>query len=391
MSDVYTVAQAVGQQLTKDGYNVIYTKTSLNQYVNLKQREDIANAAHAALGVSIHTSPGSASSVNADYYPAVGEYRILANGANSPPYSNSALASTDQKDAQVMATARSTAEGQPVTAETYAQQLGGGVRVENTLGVPQGGNILEADYFANVPWVYNEQWQDGGQDPGGVDPATGHTENGNHLTSSTMTNYEQGLIKGIEQIVPSSGGKCSGGSIVQTALSLAWPEPFQNKPSTENRPTAITPTSAYAAALQQFNPGEFAATGGTGDDCGVFVATVMRASGADPNYPAVSTITQAEYVISHPDKYQVIYPATDTSQLQPGDILILNSGTTVSSSGVISVGNGGGGAGHTMIYVGPQAGGYNEASASLGDRSGNLGMTELSDSRGSYLIARLKQ
>jgi len=28
--------------------------------------------------------------------------------------------------------------------------------------------------------------------------------------------------------------------------------------------------------------------------------------------------------------------------------------------------------GHTYIYVGPQAGGYNEASASLGDRSANL-------------------
>jgi len=48
---------------------------------------------------------------------------------------------------------------------------------------------------------------------------------------------------------------------------------------TANRATAITPTSAYAAALQQFNPSEYTATGGDGDDCGVFVATVMRDSG----------------------------------------------------------------------------------------------------------------
>jgi hypothetical protein len=177
--------------------------------------------------------------------------------------------------------------------------------------------------------------------------------------------------------------------IAQEALSLAWPEPFADKPASEDRPTAITPTAAYVAAMQQYNPAEYAATDDTGDDCGVFVATVMRASGADPNYPEVGTNAQASYVIAHPNLYTVTFPATSTSQLQPGDILILNGDTTI-NNGVITPGDSGGAGGHTFIYVGPQAGGYNEASASLGDRSANLNTAQLTDSRGQYLIAQPK-
>jgi len=183
----------------------------------------------------------------------------------------------------------------------------------------------------------------------------------------------------------SDGSTCSStsnGSIVQNAINLSWPD--------ESHGT--TPNAAYAAALRQYNDSGYSQTGGLGDDCGVFVATVMHASGADPNYPDSYTVAQAQYVIDHPDKYQVIYPATSTSQLQPGDILILNQGTTKSPDGTINVGQGGGGAGgHTFIYLGSQgSNGYNEASASLGSRSAGLGTAQLNDSRGQYLIARLK-
>ena len=190
---------------------------------------------------------------------------------------------------------------------------------------------------------------------------------------------------------------CGGGSIVQTALSLAWPTTFSSP--TTARPSASSPTPAYVAAMKQYNPLEYTTTDGTGGDCGVFVATVMRASGADPNYPQGYTVNQAEYVISHPNLYKVIYPATSTAQLQPGDILIINSGTTQNADGTINVGQGGGGAGgHTFIYVGPQAGGYSEAQASYSQpysdsQSGTLEFTQLTDplNRGSYLIARLIQ
>lgn len=167
-------------------------------------------------------------------------------------------------------------------------------------------------------------------------------------------------------------------SIVQTAIGLSW---LDNTHGT-------TPTPNYSSALQQYNHAGYIATNGLGDDCGIFVATVMRASGVDPNYPVSDTVTQANYVIDHPNLYKVIYPATSTSQLQPGDILIINSGTTYKND-IINVGKYGTGAGgHTFIYVGAQPNGTNEAGASLGSQSAFLGNTYLTDSRGQYLIAR---
>lgn len=172
---------------------------------------------------------------------------------------------------------------------------------------------------------------------------------------------------------PLSASGCSGGvvagSVAQTAINLSWPS--SHNPKLEPRPEYIT-------ALQDHNP----SVASSGADCGVFVATVMRASGADPDYPPSGTAEQERHVRSLPDKYQVIQlSASDTTDIfQPGDILIVNA-------------NGGQGAnGHTMIIVGNQPGG-NEASASLDTRMPNLGtISSVSDDqdRGYYVLARLK-
>ena len=178
----------------------------------------------------------------------------------------------------------------------------------------------------------------------------------------------------------SSNGVVNG-SIVQTAIGLSWP----------NNSHGNTPTTNYVAAMEQYNKAGYTETQGLGNDCGVFVSTVMRASGVDPNYPVYNTVNQANYVISHPNLYTVIYPATSISQLQPGDILILNTGT-VDYNLKIHVGLYGGGAGgHTFIYTGLQnSTNTNDAYASLGSQSATLGTAYLSDSRGQYLIARYK-
>lgn len=116
------------------------------------------------------------------------------------------------------------------------------------------------------------------------------------------------------------------GDIVKTAIGLAWP-------SGQHGPSQSDATPAYQKAMPQYN-------GVSSDysDCGVFVATVMIASGADPNYPKINTWTQAAYV-KKSSKYQIIpiSGAGDTSKLQPGDILIYDNGP---------------GDGHTFIYVG---------------------------------------
>lgn len=166
---------------------------------------------------------------------------------------------------------------------------------------------------------------------------------------------------------------CSGGvvagSVAQTAINLSWPS--SHIPLMDPRPE-------YIAALRQYN----SSVAGSAADCGVFVATVMRASGADREYPPSGTAEQERHVRSLPDKYQVtqLSASDNISIFQPGDILIVNA-------------NGGQGAnGHTMIIVGDQPGG-NEASASLNTRMPNLGkVSSVTDDqgRGFYVLARLK-
>ena len=125
------------------------------------------------------------------------------------------------------------------------------------------------------------------------------------------------------------------GSVVQTALNLAWDTVGHGYNDADSKPT-------YLKAMPQYN-------GSTGQfpysDCGVFVSTVMIASGADPAYPKRGTTVQIPYLQSHPDKYQEIPNVTNTSQLQPGDILINSA--------------------HTYMYVGKQANGYDSVAASL--------------------------
>lgn len=144
-------------------------------------------------------------------------------------------------------------------------------------------------------------------------------------------------------------GGCGGagnGDIVKTALTLAWKK---NVPNSVKKTAA---TEAYQRAMPIHN-------GSTGtdewSDCGVFVATVVVMSGVDPDYPRRGTSVQLPYLQSSP-KWETMR-LTDTGQLKPGDILIMNRG---------------GGIGHTYIYTGKfdseDGGDYNSVSASLHDR-----------------------
>ncbi len=126
----------------------------------------------------------------------------------------------------------------------------------------------------------------------------------------------------------SSIDSCSNGivagDIVQTALSFAKSEPVENG---VNQISDAIPE--YVSAINQYNPGASVA------DCGMFVGTVMIASGVDSNYPKSGTSIQLDYVKSNPDKYLVI-DNPQRNNLEAGDILIVNNGEDH----------------HTMIYTG---------------------------------------
>lgn len=209
-----------------------------------------------------------------------------------------------------------------------------------------------------------------------------------HSIGSFAQDLLNALKSGPVPVASSSGGGCPGGvvagSIVQTAVNLAWndishprdgvdtaacysgskaitPEPstchhgFQqrsgNGSTTNGDPSQYT-TTTYQAATSQYN-GSVDSTDYT--DCGVFIATVMHASGVDPNYPGSGTSTQLNYVESHPEKYQIINNVSDVSQIQPGDIFINSE--------------------HTWMYVGPQSDGWSVAEASQFNHSPEIDAT----------------
>lgn len=392
---MWEVATKVQKQLESAGYTVELTKKNADDgTTNLKKRADFAQQKHAALGVSLHTTPGGESS-NMIFVPNVGDWRWTSDGKTKKYYGKDSgseeLAKTDRKFAKIMADTRKEALGQKTDVRVGGYlELVGSERDTGRNGLVSKGSVLITQYFAQVPWVYNEQQQDG--------PNAS-------ITDATLEKYVKGVVEGVKKIVPTNGsdtavagGACGdttvggGGvtSIVNKAIQLAWPQPFAKRTSDQTyRTSPTTPTQAYVDAMRKFNKGGLGIYNGA--DCGVFVATVMRSSGADPKYPASYTPTQAQYVVDHPDLYDVKL-VTTTADLQPGDVLIVNAGSYVDKNGKYHVGPGAGAAGHTLIWLGPQANGYDEASASLGSRSGNQGKTDiLNDSRGKYIRARLKQ
>lgn len=148
----------------------------------------------------------------------------------------------------------------------------------------------------------------------------------------------------------------------QTALDLAWPvgDPHVG---------TMTPTDNYKRAYIQVGldgimPG--------GSSCDVFVATVARYSGVDPDFACCHVqSTQIPYLEKSPKWQEIKYSSpNDTSFLRPGDVLTVP--------------------GHIKMYV-EKDGKAMSAQASYGDHSGELSNgVRLVDSlgRGNYRVWR---
>ncbi len=142
---------------------------------------------------------------------------------------------------------------------------------------------------------------------------------------------------------------CGMGNIVQTALTLAWPEPGHSECKSD-----ATQPYQQALPIAQGHPDLNGndACGPYDDiwsDCGVFVATTIRTSGADPDYPTRTTNVQSGILDNKP-QWQVVGQLTDsTAQLHPGDVLIRTYYTDDNNDGVIEDNER---HGHTWIYLG---------------------------------------
>lgn len=163
-----------------------------------------------------------------------------------------------------------------------------------------------------------------------------------------------------------SSSSSTGNKIADTAISFVWKD---GDSIVDTWKDGSHTNQAYYDAVHQYNDGY--TDGSYSTDCARFVGTVMRASGADPDYTQTGSSDQWSYV-QESGKYEIIsFYGQDDSILQPGDVLVHN--------------------GHTGIWTGADGSGKKLANASLGDhmpifQESASWFSQFSDS----IIARLK-
>lgn len=165
----------------------------------------------------------------------------------------------------------------------------------------------------------------------------------------------------------------SNGDIADTAIKLSWPG--------RNSHAKTDPKPEYVAAMQSIGTYMNYDYAPIGASCDQFVATVMRYSGADPDFNLFGADASHDYMASHKDKYiQVQYDGTNKEVLQPGDIF-----ATTGSPGH----------GHIWIYV-LIDGQEGRADASFNDRTGehyanpNPAISDMGGSRRYEVFRRIK-
>lgn len=232
-------------------------------------------------------------------------------------------------------------EGYTVTADDISAQ---GL---SKYGITSGMPIGEALNLVSTPEEAAELFFSTSEMPG----FTKFNEKQMGRATSAVEGYE--LIKSAG--LTASGATVCGNNdgIVNTALLLAW-----NR-ETEGSHGPNDPKPEYRAAMAAVGTGGALWNGKgqqapEGASCDQFVATVMRYSGADPDFPHFGPLVQMQHMLDHPEMYEEIENLQDTSNLQAGDVFV--------------VGNENGR--HIFIYMGVVDGKWMQASASFGGRTG---------------------
>lgn len=163
----------------------------------------------------------------------------------------------------------------------------------------------------------------------------------------------------------------TGNSIAEVAVRLAWPNSDDTcddggttvKWSSDKSKCYDDIKPAYKEAMEKLvGPKSLSYY----QDCGHFVSTVIRSSGADPGFPASGSDNMLSYLSSHTEKWEKVDNQGNTSNLQAGDIFVKS--------------------GHIMIYTGSVSSFGDNASASQNERTGNMGKIYF----GGFTIFRLK-
>lgn len=117
---------------------------------------------------------------------------------------------------------------------------------------------------------------------------------------------------------PGDGGAGGDGDILKTAKHLAWDKRVELPRSTAARHGEDAAKPEYVKASQKYNK---SVTTAFFTDCGVYVATVMRMSGADKKFPLRGTTDVQLPYLKQSDKYKTFKPRSE-GDLKAGDIMI---------------------------------------------------------------------
>lgn len=150
------------------------------------------------------------------------------------------------------------------------------------------------------------------------------------------------------------GGSVNTSNVVQLAISVAYSRQealaglgFGSCSSIANCGQTFSKEEYKQANLIAYEKTGPDPSPGTLASCDRFVATMMRATGVDENFPWGSTANQKQYLDSSPDWQKI-----SCADRQPGDVLMWRPGA-------------GGTYGHVMLYIGIVDGKDSIASASI--------------------------
>jgi hypothetical protein len=227
-----------------------------------------------------------------------------------------------------------------------------------------GFSDAEANYGEGSPYVMNRF--DAKRDPT-IEPVKSNGTWGQIKTDGGSIEYPANDDHGAFTIYAAIAGSNScaggGGSINDVAIMLSWPDRSHGPDD---------PNSAYRSALLEVDGVGTRKEGDScsivGKSCDAFVATVMRHSKADENFPCCGAANQLSYLSRHSDLYDTIPNTGHTSDLRPGDIRVRSS--------------------HIEMIIQLTDGSWKIASASHCDRTGDHGINFYPDS--TYTVFRKK-
>ena len=153
------------------------------------------------------------------------------------------------------------------------------------------------------------------------DPTKNHNWKQIVTDRGSPVNYPSNTVPGAYVMYTALGGvgsMCSAGgngNINETALLLSWPD-SSHDPWSGTKPE-------YKTALAETGVNKLGdRCSMNGNSCDAFVATVMRYSGADEDFPCCGVSTLYSYLSSHPDLYEEIPNIGSAENMEPGDIRI---------------------------------------------------------------------